>query len=212
MMKTYIRVIATIICLLGGSTVHGEAPRSDCCLIHTQNHAATRFCKLDVKTTTCGYEMTECATWNKFGLSRSHTYLPSELQSMLSKNKKCSETFLDFKCSEQCGICDQKSKYLGACGSLYDVMIEDCAEFISNPVYGKYFVVDNTTEAFPEVEEGNCVTVKGHRMMNKFSWGSMGVIIAFFVVVMTLAVLDKKVFAPKYAERESTGKHFRYKP
>lgn len=205
-----VRVILAALFLIGGTAL-GEAPRSDCCLIHTQNHAATRFCMLDVSTITCGYEMTECATWNKFGLSRSHTYLPAPLQTMLSKNKKCSSSFLEFKCSEQCGICD-KSRYLGACGSLYDEMIDNCAEFVKNPVYGKYFVVSNVTEAFPKEEKGNCVTVKGHRMMNKFSWGSLGVIIAFFVVVMTLAVLDKMVFAPKYAEKESMGRHFGYKP
>lgn len=194
------------------SVTRGDVPRADCCLVHTQNHAATRFCKLDVKTVTCGYEMTECSTWNKFGLSRSHTYLPSVLQTMLSKNKKCSRTFLDFKCSEQCGICDQKSRYLGACGSLYDQMLEDCAEFVANPVYGKYFVVNNASGVFPKEEKGNCVTVKGHRMMNTFSWGSLGVIVAFFAVAITLAILDKTVFVPRYAERESKGKHYGYKP
>ena len=202
-------VVAVALCLHEG-VVLGDAPRSDCCLVHTQRHAVARFCSLDIDVLTCGYEMTECSTWNKFGTSRSHAYLPAPLQTMMSKNKKCSRAYLAFKCSEQCGTCDPQKRYLGACSSQYEEMVGACAEFIDNPVYGKYFVGGN--ETYPDEGSGDCVAVKGHRMMNTFSWGSLGVVVAFIVIVVVMAVADKLVLAPMYAAKESNGKKFVYKP
>ena len=203
--------IAVVLCLHKVDVVLGDTPRADCCLVHTQNHAVARFCALDIGVRTCGYEMTECATWNKFGTSRSHAYLPAPLQAMMSKNKQCSRAYLAFKCSEQCGACDSQMRYLGACSGQHEDMVEACAEFLDNPVYGKYFAGGNES-SYPDDDSGDCVVVRDHRMMNTFSWGSLGVVVAFIVIVVVMAVGEKLVLAPMYAAKESKGKKFGYKP